>query len=320
MDPHAGARLAWIDAAKGFGLVTVVAGHVLDSQLATHVLYLFHMPFFFALSGLTFKSAPLGAFALRRARALLVPYLAYLALIAVATGSRPDASFVLGGVWLEDDFVVFWFVSALFVALCAFDVIVLASRSGAAGAAALLASAAVAVPLLPLPRLPLALDAVPAATAFVAAGWLYARADAAWRGSTRLLARASIAYLAGFAVWFAACWPDVWYFNLRIGRLGPPVIGFATALAASVVLFETVGAVASAGCRPARFATRAFGSLGQAGLAVVFLHQPVHLALARAGFGDQWILLGIGLGLPWAASLAIRKVKPLRMALLGASA
>lgn len=59
------ARLEWVDAARGVGIILVVAGHVLGGLIDAHIvpeadwfrpgllaIYLFHMPLFFLLSGL----------------------------------------------------------------------------------------------------------------------------------------------------------------------------------------------------------------------------------------------------------------------------
>lgn len=38
----------WVDAAKGIGIILVVAGHTLDEKIS-NIIFLFHMPFFFCL-------------------------------------------------------------------------------------------------------------------------------------------------------------------------------------------------------------------------------------------------------------------------------
>ncbi|MCR5123213.1 MAG: acyltransferase [Ruminococcus sp.] len=64
-------RIKWIDSLKGFATVCVVLGHVADGYLSAglfpehrsvldavfNVIYLFHMPLFFVLSGMTFQTA-----------------------------------------------------------------------------------------------------------------------------------------------------------------------------------------------------------------------------------------------------------------------
>lgn len=77
-------HLTWVDNAKGIGILLVVLGHTFGiPQQLHHVIYSFHMPLFFILSGYTFRSTPvserLKAKELRGricqlARRYLVPY------------------------------------------------------------------------------------------------------------------------------------------------------------------------------------------------------------------------------------------------------
>ena len=74
------ARLTWIDNAKGIGIILVVLGHTygIPWQLH-HIIYSFHMPLFFLLSGYTFscdraREAGVSATVRKLARAYLVPY------------------------------------------------------------------------------------------------------------------------------------------------------------------------------------------------------------------------------------------------------
>lgn len=78
-------RIEWIDVAKGVGIVLVSFGHLrngdgesvwlpaLDAPI--DAIYLFHMPLFFLLGGLTFsRRGGFKAFLVRKAKTLLVPY------------------------------------------------------------------------------------------------------------------------------------------------------------------------------------------------------------------------------------------------------
>lgn len=78
-------RIEWIDIAKGLGIVLVSFGHLrngdgqsvwlpaLDTLIGA--IYLFHMPLFYFLGGLTFgMRGGFKAFLIRKAKTLLVPY------------------------------------------------------------------------------------------------------------------------------------------------------------------------------------------------------------------------------------------------------
>ncbi len=74
-------RIEWLDIAKGIGILTVVASHCIAiSDTLCQLIFVFHMPLFFLLSGYTFSakdSFPKTLF--KKARALLVPFFLYFA-------------------------------------------------------------------------------------------------------------------------------------------------------------------------------------------------------------------------------------------------
>jgi acyltransferase len=49
-------RTAWIDIARGIGIIFVIYGHTLGPMGFRYLIYAFHMPLFFFLSGLVFKN------------------------------------------------------------------------------------------------------------------------------------------------------------------------------------------------------------------------------------------------------------------------
>lgn len=74
-------RIAWLDAAKGIGVILVVLGHcVVKTNYLHKIIFSFHMPLFFLLSGYCFDIKKYGTFRevlLKRGRALLVPYIKF---------------------------------------------------------------------------------------------------------------------------------------------------------------------------------------------------------------------------------------------------
>ncbi|MBR4454990.1 MAG: acyltransferase family protein [Solobacterium sp.] len=72
-------RTAWIDAAKGLAIVLVIIGHTVPSgSFAHNIIFSFHIPLFFILSGYTLKPASSWAdffYSMKRDAAhLLIPY------------------------------------------------------------------------------------------------------------------------------------------------------------------------------------------------------------------------------------------------------
>lgn len=73
-------RLDYIDAAKAFGMMTVMWGHIHFMDISNDFVYAFHMPFFFILSGMVFFPDKYGGFKnyiVSKVRSLLVPYAIY---------------------------------------------------------------------------------------------------------------------------------------------------------------------------------------------------------------------------------------------------
>lgn len=82
-------RTHYIDIARGIAIILVVIGHGI-SEYSTgfttleNIIYSFHMPLFFVISGLVFRIKDgdiFTAFAKKRARGLMLPYLLFAALI-----------------------------------------------------------------------------------------------------------------------------------------------------------------------------------------------------------------------------------------------
>lgn len=70
-------RITWIDIARGIGILLVVYGHTLSADSFRYIIYAFHMPLFFLLSGLVFSTKPddtYRQFITKNARNILIPY------------------------------------------------------------------------------------------------------------------------------------------------------------------------------------------------------------------------------------------------------
>lgn len=73
-------RVRWIDIAKGIGIIFVIYAHVLGSHDYRHLIYAFHMPFFFFLSGAVYKSDKyinVLNFLKKNIKSILIPYLIF---------------------------------------------------------------------------------------------------------------------------------------------------------------------------------------------------------------------------------------------------
>ncbi len=73
-------RLDYVDIAKGLGMLTIIWGHICYAGISNKIVYAFHIPLFFFLSGLVFSKAryaDFGAFLKKRVKGLLFPYFVF---------------------------------------------------------------------------------------------------------------------------------------------------------------------------------------------------------------------------------------------------
>ncbi len=121
-------RVAYVDIAKGIGIILVVMGHndfSLISPFAHKLIYSFHMPMFFFMSGMFFKpDVPFWTFIRNRYHRVLKPFVAILLLIYFASLSFSKVGLVMAtrrllkamyanGHYL--DWVQLWFLPHLFI-------------------------------------------------------------------------------------------------------------------------------------------------------------------------------------------------------------
>ena len=66
-----------IDVARGIACLLVIIGHIHSTPALLHTwVYSFHMPLFFAISGMVMKNEePLSVFVKKRVNGLLLPYI-----------------------------------------------------------------------------------------------------------------------------------------------------------------------------------------------------------------------------------------------------
>lgn len=203
-------RIAWIDIAKGIGIVLVVLGHcVVKTDYAHKFIFSFHMPLFLALSGYCFHVTKYDSFkevVLKRGKALLVPYFEFVIFGLVITLLVPGwrqaltlksiAIDMYQGYPASVHVTSIWFLVSLYVISLTYYIMCLISRkvnkkyilyigvalSGFLGYMVYVVKSLVGVGdnkeaanmILPGGRLPLTVDASMMALVFFAVGvWLY---------------------------------------------------------------------------------------------------------------------------------------------------
>jgi len=129
-------RTRWIDICRGIGIILVLYGHIFISTKNNYLIFAFHMPLFFFISGLVFKSVAHKSFfavTLKFAKQLLLPYYLFATLTYLFTAipyiSQNGGQVDMGSVWYQlfgivygsgsDGMlgynVVLWFLPCLFI-------------------------------------------------------------------------------------------------------------------------------------------------------------------------------------------------------------
>jgi acyltransferase len=73
-------RIKWIDTCKGIGIILVIIGHTPIDPIARSIIYAFHMPLFFFISGYFFsadKHKNVKNYTISKFKTLLIPYISF---------------------------------------------------------------------------------------------------------------------------------------------------------------------------------------------------------------------------------------------------
>lgn len=301
-------RSAGVDAVRVLGIVAVVAGHVWTDRTAQLLLYTWHVPVFFFLTGYFWKTRrPLGEEIRKRFSTLVLPYLSWLLLISLAfvplmvLGSQPTPLFdylriLLGGSYLGRPYSAFWFVSALFFTAVALRLLQRPPFAAQAGIAVALLAAASLLPDL-FRAIPLGIGTGLGSLVFVVAGAALRRLRT--RITAPVLLGSALLVASAAAVAFGWSAP----LDLKQADFGTPVLSVAVAIAISsglILLAEhwvpRLGAAAG----------RGIIAVAGCGLMVILSHAAVLWVLRMHDEGSAPYFLA-ALLVPWGAALLVRR-------------
>lgn len=121
----------WLNSAKGIGVLLVILGHLLYKCSLTwpgQIIYAFHMPMFFLISGFTQKPKLKQYYLLDKARRLLIPYLCYtLISVWVFSDWLLSKEYTWPDIWADAFYLhgevcnnPLWFLIVLFEVYCLF--------------------------------------------------------------------------------------------------------------------------------------------------------------------------------------------------------
>lgn len=316
INPHRmGDRIEWIDSARGIGIILVVAGHVFTQPESIHrIIFTFHMPLFFMISGMVFKAQDWRKFWKSRFFSLALPYFSFLLLVTVVDiavapvfGREPSLPWfdnpqraivqaAFGGEALKGVYGIFWFVTCLFAAQCMANAFLLRQDRGVITMVLAILGALIFSYSAPHILSPGNVLAAPMAFVFLMAGWLYRRFGIIDR--TRDAAAAIL--LVGIGGIFLVAPMDMKYLDY-----GTPALTALAALLASHGIFLI-----------AKFLSLPImGVLGRASLVVMFLHLTIYHNLS--GYLPEWVIFPVALLVPFLMYCVADRIACLRWLLLG---
>ncbi|HEV7957819.1 MAG: acyltransferase 3 [Microbacteriaceae bacterium] len=296
-------RSAALDAVRVIGVTAVVAGHAIPDEGFREVLFAWHVPVFFFLSGYLWnRRRGLRDEWLSRSRSLAKPYLFWLAVIGVpyvivllSSGGGDWIGPLLGGANANEPFTTFWFVSVLFFSALLFRMVSLGHPvlKWVVAGVGLLAGYLVG-PLLA--HSPLAIGSALPCLAFVVLGQAMRPAIERVRGKA-VVGIPLVVIGEALVALGAVRSPDI-----KFGDYGTPVLAFIVAIGICAGLILVAEAVFG---RMPRAVGRVTTGLAYASFTVVLVHPVVQWAV-RPFEVDLPLLLILMLVLPWALGLALR--------------
>ena len=315
----------WIDVLKGIGIISVVAGHAYpwQSGMIVPLIFLFHMPLFFFLSGYLYKpSADLIDYATKKAFHLLVPYAAFLLLlyflpeICRILATQDDLyrevkylvkNTVFGGPRLIGFGTAFWFVTCLFFTQQIFNFLVVRFSSGALLSAVVVATVLSFVNSLVYPNFdfPLSINVVLAALPIFYIGYVFKRYEGArWITPVALLVSvlAIVSVLAGAHN----------FYDMKSSNYGIPVVTMVSAIAVTVVLVAAAKQLQSV-----PLAATGLIALGQASMVIMFVHQAILIVSRDLGFANPLYGIVLALAVSYGLYLLFKRYTISRAMLLG---
>lgn len=307
-------RSAALDAVRVLGVVAVITGHAIPDDGYRAMLFAWHVPVFFFLSGYLSKThRDLAGELLARSRSLAWPYVTWLAVIAVPYAivllvtTEPDEDWIgplLGGANANEPFTTFWFVSVLFFTALLFNLV-----NGSRLLSWVVAVAGLLAGYLFGPELahsPLAVGSALPCLVFVVLG--RELRPLVERVRFRAAAGVTLVVVGEMLVLLRVSEP----FNIKFGDYGTPLLAPAVAAAISIGLILIAEAAFD---RVSSTIARATTTLALASLTAVLVH-PVAQWAARPFDVDPAVLVVLMLIVPWTLGVVLLR-SPLSQATNG---
>lgn len=299
-------RSGALDAVRVFGIVAVIVGHAWDTETLRVIIYTWHVPVFFVLSGYLWSTnKTLRQEATKRTHSLLVPYAFWLVLTSMLMMAKMYSDqelsrdrlvgLLLGGSYIGGPFAAFWFVTALFVAVIVFRA--MQKMPASMRLAIVFVFLYLAYSFGPeIARIPLAAGVALPCVIFLMAGQ-FLRSFRARLARPALLA--AFFLIAAILMIFAGSSP----LDLKGGDFGTPVVSVLTAILISfalILLSEVMLRHVNANMN--NFFTR----LASVGMMVIMTHATILWISNFIGL-SPFVAFTCSLAFSWCASLFVSK-------------
>lgn len=306
-----------MDLVRSIGILGIVAGHI---WLYPNVFFTWHVPVFFVLTGYLWRDRRPFRDELRaRVRSLLVPYLTWLAMVAVLWEAYIRWSdwerarvglreLVLGGWYLKSPYSAYWFLTTLLLAALFTR---LAGRLGRGGpwAVGLIGLALSAADAKELREVALGAGTALIGVFFIASGTLLRDVR---RHVPHPALVGALVLVPTFLIGYERVVAPV---DLKAAITGTPFLSPLLSVAISWSLILLAEGVARA---VPRWGGRAVVAFARDGLAVILGHSLVLAVAVREGMDRDGFLLMLSVAIPLAFAALVRR-KPLSTLFLGRS-
>ena len=275
-------RIEYVDIAKAVGIILVIAGHVVSGDnIAKRIIYSFHMPLFFILSGLSLaireknSNVKWKKIISRKAKRLLLPYVIWG--LIYSSFSFKHTALVLYGtretLISAESLTSLWFLPVLFLAYLITEMVLrianrlkmpnLAIAIGIAGTITI----GFIIPHYPQYGYPWGLDIAFIAAAFMLIGFFLQRGN---EKITNNIVRLVILIISSilFVVVVRYSNTSVGYVLMANAIYGNCFVFFANALLGSII-------VLMAACLLSKFHLKCLSATGQKTLGIFVIHKPI---------------------------------------------
>lgn len=321
-------RLAWVDVLKGIGILSVVAGHIYGGVLGD-MIFLFHMPLFFVIGGMLYRSPYSDrAFLKQKAIHLLIPYVSFLILLSAKDViaaflhivKSPSLATVFellqlvgtaiyGGRLLQGWTGVFWFVTCFFLTQQLFHILYqrCRRRGWILCMAIALSISYLNAQFFPQVSFPWNANVVFAALPFFGFGFYVKQIQ------MNKIIYGTAGGMMAIALWLISNGYEISY-NMKGSGYGIPLITpiFSIALILSLMGLSKLIA------QYLGMLQKGLAYLGTASMVIMYLHQPIQLTLKKLGTESE-IRFSLALLIPVAIYFLIKERTLTRAFLLGSS-